>query len=111
MLCKWIKKGDKYQCKYCNFVTTIEGLQKNCLALMIKSPKPQRPNPIQRTANFAKAATQHLIHGHPKCSQEEIQERFKICQANECGFFQEKDDRGFCTHKQCGCNLNLQKYI
>jgi len=106
MLCEWIKEGNKYKCKHCGFITTKENVRKNCLALM---PKTKRPGIIKRTGNFAKAATQHMLHGQPKCTQEEINRRFEICKTNECGFFEKQGDRGFCKHRSCGCNINLEE--
>lgn len=52
----------------------------------------------KKAANFASAATKHILAGRPKASPEQIQERLAICQA--CDLF----ENNHC--KQCGCACN-----
>jgi hypothetical protein len=69
--------------------------------------EPQPPPMHKRMINFAKAAANHAAHGHPQCSQQEIEYRFNMCQS--CEFFKQKDEAGICTHIKCGCNINKKQ--
>ena len=53
--------------------------------------------------NFIKALWFHIGYGLPKCSQEQINYRFKICSG--CEFF----DRVNTECLQCGCNISPKK--
>lgn len=53
------------------------------------------PSLLQKAANFATAAVKHVTAGAPRCSQEQIDARFAICQG--CEHF----DGRAC--RQCGC--------
>ena len=48
---------------------------------------------VKRAARFASAAVEHASKGFPKCSQEQVDERFAIC--NQCDELQE-DQCGVC---------------
>ena len=50
---------------------------------------------IQKAANFATSAAKHVAAGMPRCTQEQIDARFAICQT--CEHFDGKACR------QCGC--------
>lgn len=51
----------------------------------------------QKAANFAKSAAKHLAAGMPRCTDEQVAERFAICQG--CEHFDGKACR------QCGCSV------
>lgn len=57
----------------------------------------QKPTLVDKAINFSKAAIQHAMKGSPKCTDEEINTRYNICQS--CEYFQNQ------TCKLCGCNL------
>lgn len=47
---------------------------------------PRKPTPLtlaQRAANFTAAAAQHVAAGMPRCTDEQVAERYAICQACE----------------------------
>jgi len=55
------------------------------------------PGLLQKAANFATSAAAHVAAGAPRCTQEQIDARFAICQA--CELF----DGKACT--KCGCPI------
>ena len=55
----------------------------------------------QKAANFATSAVKHVAAGAPRCSQEQVDARFVICQG--CEFF----DGRACT--KCGCPIVREK--
>ena len=60
---------------------------------------PRAPKPgvslVQKAANFAASTAKHLAAGAPRCTQEQIDARFAICQ--QCEHFDGKACR------KCGC--------
>lgn len=56
---------------------------------------------LQKAANFAASAARHVAAGMPKATQEQIDQRFAICQG--CEFF----DGRACT--KCGCPVVREK--
>ncbi len=48
-----------------------------------------------------------MLKGNPKCTEEEIAQRFEVC--TTCDLFQAHEDSGVCTHPSCGCNLNRKQ--
>lgn len=71
-------------------------------------PRPGQEQPVakplsvwQKAKNFAKASAQHVASGAPKCSDEQIAERFAICQT--CEFLKD----GAC--EKCGCPVVREK--
>lgn len=54
---------------------------------------------IHKIKNFAKALYFHIGYGLPKCSQEQINNRYKICLG--CEFYDNKNRE--CLH--CGCSI------
>lgn len=66
-------------------------------------PKPLPPL-WERVSNFVSSTADHLSVGMPMCSQEQVEERYSICQS--CEFF----SNGSCS--KCGCPLiREKKYI
>lgn len=61
------------------------------------------PGLIQRGVNFTKAATNHVLAGRPKATQEQIDERLAICQA--CPLYNAAKE--LCT--KCGCSCGGKK--
>ena len=61
------------------------------------SPEPPRELPplAERLANFAASAAKHVVAGMPRCTDQQIAERFAICQG--CEFL----SGGACS--KCGC--------
>lgn len=58
---------------------------------------------ILRIKNFAKSLAFHIWRGFPKCTKEEIEERYKIC--NACSdFLVEESVCGICY-----CNISKKK--
>lgn len=63
---------------------------------------PRRPPTLpQKAANFATSAARHVAAGMPQASQEQIDQRFAICQ--QCELF----DGKACT--KCGCPVVREK--
>lgn len=59
------------------------------------------PSFAQRLKNFAASAVKHVAAGMPMCTDEQVAERFAICQA--CEFYQD----GTC--QKCGCPLARER--
>lgn len=59
------------------------------------------PSLVQKAANFATAAVQHVAAGMPMASDEEVARRFAICQA--CEHF----DGDAC--RKCGCAVKRER--
>ena len=55
------------------------------------------PSLFRKAANFATSAARHVAAGMPRCTQEQVDARFAICQA--CELF----DGRACT--RCGCPI------
>lgn len=60
-------------------------------------------NNIRRIKNFIKSLFFHVYAGFPKCSQQQILYRFKIC--SECDMYSQQLQQ--CL--MCGCNVNTKK--
>ena len=56
---------------------------------------------LRKIINFIKALYFHIGAGLPKCSQQEINNRYKICTG--CDMFHKNQ----CL--ECGCNVNNKK--
>ncbi len=64
------------------------------------------PGYFERARNFSTAAAAHRRAGRPKATDEQVAERFAICQTNACGLYKAiGEGSGTCLHKTCGCNL------
>jgi hypothetical protein len=68
--------------------------------------EPRRIEPkrtlAQKAATFAKSAARHIAAGLPQATDEQVAERFAVCQA--CPHFIPKSDgQGECS--KCGCGL------
>lgn len=59
------------------------------------------PSVLTKAMNFAKSAVNHVASGMPMCTQEQVDQRFAICQA--CEFYKD----GGCL--KCGCPLVREK--
>lgn len=57
----------------------------------------EHPSPLEKAKNFASSAARHVAAGMPRCTQEQIDARYAICQ--QCEHFQ----NGACA--KCGCPL------
>lgn len=63
------------------------------------------PPLFTRMKNFNRDFIEGKIGLTPSCTQEEIDERLKICIA--CPYFIRKsEDAGICGRMECGCNIN-----
>lgn len=73
----------------------------------VTPPEPvvlRQPSLMEKAANFAKSAVNHVAAGMPKATQEEVDRRFVICQG--CEFLKD----GACV--KCGCPIVRQaKFI
>jgi len=64
-------------------------------------PTPSMPGLLERVGNFAASAIRHVGEGAPRCTDEQVAERFAICQA--------------CEHytgsacRKCGCGVSGQR--
>jgi rRNA maturation endonuclease Nob1 len=58
---------------------------------------------FKKLINFGKSLSFHIGNGMPKSTQEEINQRFAICE--ECSSF-DKDNE---ECKICGCNINKKR--
>jgi hypothetical protein len=68
--------------------------------------QPNEPGLLQKTVNYTKAKASHVWHGSPEVTDEQMAERFAICQSNQCGLYIAKGEGlGTCGHKSCGCPL------
>lgn len=59
---------------------------------------------ILKIKTFLKSLLFHIYAGFPKCSKQEILERFSIC-SRGCDMYNSKDS----TCMVCGCNVNEKK--
>ena len=64
-------------------------------------PRQKHPSLLQKAKNFAASAVKHVAAGAPRCTQEQIDARFAICQ--QCEHF----DGRAC--RQCGCPVVREK--
>lgn len=64
----------------------------------------REPSLARKARNFARASTQHALAGFPEATDDQVAERFAICQACEI-FKPAGDSQGVCTHSTCGCSL------
>lgn len=73
------------------------------IAERLKRAKNKRgPGPLNRAANFIRAATRHVMHGLPVVSDEERERRLTICRA--CEWFIAETER--C--RKCGCRMRTK---
>ncbi len=71
-----------------------------------KKMRVKPPGLMRQGVNYAQAAVKHELAGRPECTDEQVAERFAICQSNRCGFFIDKGEGlGQCAHQSCGCSL------
>jgi hypothetical protein len=103
MDCEWIEKDGKFECKYCHFTVPRATMKRNCPFLNNQGKEP--PNIIKRGKNLARAAVGHMVKGNPHCTEGQKQERYKVCQSNQCGLFRQYRDGGLCAHDDCGCYI------
>lgn len=64
-------------------------------------PGVEPPTFLQKAANFATSTVKHVAAGAPRCTQEQIDARFAICQA--CEHFDGK------ACKKCGCPVKREQ--
>jgi len=77
-------------------------------SVIIAEDDPRRelkePGLLVKANNYRKARAEHKRAGKPEATDEQVAERFAICQA--CPLFKPKGDgQGVCTHPSCGCSL------
>jgi hypothetical protein len=69
------------------------------------------PSLLRKAGNFVTAAAHHVAAGSPSATDEQVTERFAICQ--DCELFEAKITvsetnqivQGTCNHPSCGCSL------
>lgn len=67
-------------------------------------PLPKPPSIVRKAANFTRAAVGHVKAGRPVATDEQVAERFAICQG--CRLFNATSEgQGTCNHPSCGCDL------
>ena len=59
---------------------------------------------LRKIQTFLKSLFFHIYAGFPKCTQQQILERFQIC-SDGCDMYNSKDS----TCMMCGCNVNGKK--
>ena len=111
MDCEFIQDNEDpkrpFKCVHCGFRARREKTTKRCEA---QTELNEMPDLFQRGANFVTAAMKHISKGLPKCTDEEVEERYKICESNQCGLFNE--EKKVCMHKKCGCFIRQNgKYL
>lgn len=87
--CDFVRDGEVWLCLHCGRRVTVPGASAPvavCKASLTL---------LQKAANFATSAAKHIAAGAPRCTQEQVDARFAICQG--CQFF----DGRACT--KCGC--------
>lgn len=103
----------RWRCGDCGFDKTC----RTCVNLRHQCPGPKptpapkpkaaplvEPSLAQKAVNFTKAAARHVVKGLKEATDEQVAERFAICQA--CELFKPKGEgQGVCTHSSCGCKL------
>lgn len=124
--CDFVKVGpEEYRCQTCNIGISYRGIEKPIMIcpqkISVNNPEQfgitmtnvhsedkkveeipsEPPSLMQKVMNFSKAAANHAVAGGPKCTDEQIQERYNICVS--CEFFK----NNICT--KCGCNLVREK--
>jgi hypothetical protein len=70
------------------------------------------PSSVKRLLNFSIATITHVYNRLPTCTQSQIDERAAICKA--CEFFRPNSivrNVGVCTHPDCGCCVDSQKWF
>jgi hypothetical protein len=123
--CDFIRIGhNEYKCSSCNITIAYNGADKPIMIcpykMNLNNPEQygikvssvvtedkkidlptEPPSLMQKVFNFTKAATNHAIAGSPKCTDEQIHERYNICKS--CEFFK----NNVCS--KCGCSLLREK--
>lgn len=114
----WKKLRDgHYKCLDCKKLVRISNLSKiesytsTCSTekkLVMEEPE---PTSFQRIKTFIVAATKHAASGFPMCSDDEVKERYEICET--CHYFKEKKGHKYCKSLGCGCNISRasNKYL
>ncbi len=72
--------------------------------ITVDESHPKYPRPLtvaKKAVNFAKSSVKHIATGMKRCSQEEVNRRFAICQG--CEFLKD----GACM--KCGCPVVREK--
>lgn len=59
---------------------------------------------LRKIKTFIKSLSFHIYWGLPKCTQEQILQRYATC-SNGCEMYNSKDS----TCMMCGCNVNRKK--
>jgi hypothetical protein len=96
----------RYVCDVCMRVRIEKypNLRNPCTCNGIKRKKLKEPSLLQKGENFIKAAVKHVTTGAREATDEQVLERFNICQ--ECPLYNAKRvGEGTCTHPSCGCSL------
>src|SRR5690606_35244819 len=99
--------GEKHKCSDCGLVVKVPA-KSNCRA---HKQEKKLPSFAKRVENFSKAVTQDVSGGMKRCTPEQVEERHKICKGCEL-YKKMSEDRGYCTHDDCGCNISSEeKYL
>lgn len=122
--CDFVRTGPNlYRCQVCNLEVSSVGIDKPMMICPAKTtmnnpanygvtmtniadpneqaPPTQPPPLLNKVLNFTKAASQHALRGSPKCTDDQIQERYNICLS--CEHFQNN------TCSKCGCTLMRER--
>lgn len=66
--------------------------------------KTQPPSILQKVRNLATSLAEHAQNSFKNVSQEQYEERIKICNSNQCGYY----EKGRCN--KCGCVLGIKAW-
>lgn len=105
-----VENGYLYRCPVCGWKKKHPAaVVMNC-RICRRRPKPDprldlaEPSLMAKAVNFGKATAKHVAAGRPLATDDQVAERWAICQA--CEIFKPKSEgQGVCTHPSCGCAL------
>ncbi len=61
---------------------------------------------LRRAARLAREAASHASKGFPRCSQEQVDSRFKLCSG--CEYYEGDEEKGVCSLCECNCNKEVK---
>jgi hypothetical protein len=68
---------------------------------------PAMPEAVERAGNLGRALFRFVVAGLPIETREHADARVKICETNECGFY----DGSVCRHTKCGCFTKIKTFL
>ena len=98
--------GFNFKCQHCEVSIKSNSYQEYPPVFLCRKPLDKNSSDssvsfAQKVKNFAKATAQHISKGLPMCNEEQILERYAICEG--CEFFKDRT----CT--KCGCPISRDR--